>query len=63
MWMIELLTSEVMIKKPNYWKEVFQRCEVNPIEPNDDMSLKVLSDIGMFQFQDEIMEISQRIEK
>jgi hypothetical protein len=58
MWMIELLTSEVMIKKPNYWKEVFQRCDVNPIEPNDDMSLKVLSDIGMFQFQDEIMEIS-----
>jgi hypothetical protein len=50
MWMIELLTSEVMIKKPNYWKEVFQRCDVNPIEPNDDMSLKVLSDIGMFQF-------------
>jgi hypothetical protein len=42
LWLIELLTTEVMIKKPMYWKEVFAKCEINPIEPNDDMSLKVL---------------------
>lgn len=34
-----------MVKKPIYLKEVFQKCEIQPIEPNDDMSLKVYSDI------------------
>jgi len=41
LWLIELLTTEVMVKKPIYWKEVFQKCDINPVEPNDDMSLKV----------------------
>jgi hypothetical protein len=41
LWLIELLTTEVMVKKPVYWKEVFQKCDINPVEPNDDMSLKV----------------------
>lgn len=44
LWIIELLTTEVMVKKPIYWKELFNKCEIpNPIEPNDDMSLKVVS--------------------
>jgi len=54
LWLIELLTSEVMIKKPHYWKEIFSKCEINPIEPNDDMSLKVLSDLGLFNFREQI---------
>ena len=45
--MIELLCTEVMIKKPIYWKEIFERCQINEIDPNDDMSLKILSEIGM----------------
>ncbi len=31
-----------MIKKPNYWKEIFTKCDVVPIEPNDDMTFKVI---------------------
>ena len=32
------------MKKPIFWKELFNKCEIpNPIEPNDDMSLKVVS--------------------
>ena len=54
LWLIELLTAEVMIKKPIYWKEVFEKCEINPVEPNDDMSLKILTDIGMFNHRESI---------
>ena len=28
MWMIEYLTIEVMVKKPSYWKEIFNKCEI-----------------------------------
>jgi len=45
--MIELLTTEVMTKKLIYWNDVFTKCEISPIEPNDDMSLKMLIDQGM----------------
>lgn len=63
LWLIELLTTEVMVKKPVYWKEVFQKCDINPVEPNDDMSLKMLTDLGMFNFREAIEEISKRVEK
>ncbi len=51
-WIIELLTTEVMIKKQNYWKEFFILIETNYIEPNDDMSLKLLMDLGIQQYRD-----------
>jgi hypothetical protein len=41
LWIIELLTTEVMVKKPIYWKDIFNKCEKPQIEPNDDMTLKV----------------------
>lgn len=41
LWLIELLTTEVMVKKPLYWKELFIKCEVPVLEPNDDMCLRV----------------------
>ena len=31
-----------MLKKVVLWKDLFQKCEMNPVEPNDDMSLKVI---------------------
>ena len=42
-WVIQFLTIEVMQKKPFYWKELFQKCEMQPIEPNDVMSMKVFT--------------------
>ena len=51
-WIIELLTTEVMIKKQNYWKEFFILIETNYLEPNDDMSLKLLMDLGIQQYRD-----------
>lgn len=39
MWMIELLTTEAMIKKPNHWKDLWKECELPDIEPNDEMNL------------------------
>ena len=62
-----------MVKKPIYLKEVFQKCEIQPIEPNDDMSLKVytfmitnfkmLMDHGMMNKREEIEEVAKRVEK
>jgi len=63
LWIIELLTTEVMVKKPIYWKDVFTRCAIAPIEPNDDMSLKMLIDQGMMEKQEEIEEVAKRVEK
>lgn len=63
LWIIELLTTEVMVKKPIYWKDVFSRCDIAPIEPNDDMSLKMLIDMGMMQKAEEIEEVAKRVEK
>lgn len=42
-WVIQFLTIEVMQKKSFYWKELFQKCEMHPIEPNDVMSMKVFT--------------------
>lgn len=39
LWVIELLTTEAMIKKPNHWKELFKECDLPEIEPNDEMTL------------------------
>ena len=37
-----------MVKKPHYWKELFNKCEIKPIEPNDEMSFKVKYDKNRF---------------
>ena len=63
LWIIELLTTEVMVKKPMYWKDVFERCEIAFVEPNDDMNLKMLIDIGMMKKQEEIEEVAKKVEK
>lgn len=52
-----------MVKKPNYWKDVFDRCEIPYVEPNDDMTLKMLIDIGMMKKQEEIEEVAKKVEK
>ena len=39
LWLIELLTTEAMIKKPAHWKDIFKECELPEIEPNDEMCL------------------------
>ena len=39
LWMIELLTTEAMIKKPQHWKDLWKECELPDIEPNDELNL------------------------
>jgi len=38
-WLIELLTLDSMIKRPNNYKEIFIECEISGIVANDDMTL------------------------
>lgn len=38
LWLIELLTTDALIKKPHYWKEISEACKLtkeNKLEPND----------------------------
>lgn len=63
LWLVELLTSEAMIKKPAYWKEVFKETGLAPIETNDEMSFQKLIDSGFLKFKEEIEEVTKRIEK
>jgi len=39
LWLIELLTTEAMTKKLSHWKDIFKECNIQEIEPNDEMSL------------------------
>ncbi len=38
LWMIEFLTIEAMIKRPNHFKDLFLECKLPIIEPNDEMN-------------------------
>lgn len=31
LWVIDLLTTEAMIKKPIYWKEIAKECEIDKL--------------------------------
>lgn len=62
MWLVELLTTEAMQKKPQTWKEIFRECQIQEIE-NDEMTFQTLLDAGMQQFRDKIDEISKRADK
>jgi peptidyl-tRNA hydrolase len=46
MWLIELLTTEAMTKKPATWKEIFRECGVTEIE-SEEMTFQGLLDVGM----------------
>lgn len=63
LWLIELLTTEAMIKKPQHWKDIFKECQINEIEPNDEMSLQIIIDNKLMDHKEIIEEISRRADK
>ena len=63
LWLIELLTTEAMIKKPAHWKEIFKECEIQSIEPNDEMSLQILVELKLGSYRSIIEDISKKAEK
>jgi len=61
-WLIELLTTEAMIKKPGTWKEIFLKCNVQASVETDDITLfKVINDYHLLECQDTIREISDKV--
>lgn len=54
LWLIELLTTEALIKKPHYWKEISETCKVDRIEPNDELTLKVVLELGLENYKEDI---------
>lgn len=63
MWMIELLTTEAMIKKTSHWKDIFKECGVQEIEPNDEMSLAAIIEAKLIDHREIIEEVSRRADK
>lgn len=49
MWVIELLTTEAMVKKPAYWKEIFKECKFSFDAVNDEMSFIKLIKNGVLE--------------
>ena len=47
MWLVELLTTEAITKKPQVWREIFKECEVLDLEVNEELTLQSLLDNGM----------------
>jgi len=63
LWVIELLSIEVFIKRPFYWKELFKECSMKEVEPNDDMTLAVLIQKGILTCREKVEDISRRVDK
>jgi dynein heavy chain len=57
-----MLSIEVMIKKPNYWNDLFQICKKD-YSLILKLNFKTLEEIGMLQQQNEIQEFSKKVEK
>jgi len=51
------------VKKPAYWKEIAKECNVDSIEPNDDLTLQSVLTLGLANFREQIEDISKRAEK
>jgi dynein heavy chain len=63
MWVIELLTTEAMVKKPAYWKEVFKECKFSFDAVNDEMSFIKLIKNGVLEHRGIIEELSKKADK
>lgn len=63
LWLIEYLTNEAVLKKPSIWRDIFRECELNYIEPNNEMTLLGLIDHGLGGCKEKIEEITKRVEK
>lgn len=63
LWLVELLTTEAMIKKPAYWKDVFKETGLAPIDINDDLSFSKLISNKFLEYKEQIEEVTRRVEK
>jgi dynein heavy chain len=63
LWVIDLLTTEALIKKPIYWKDVAKECEIEKLEHGDELTLQLLVDSGIMDHREGIEDISRKAEK
>ena len=63
LWIIELLTTEAILKKPQVWKDIFKESNSPEIAPTDDMNLNVLIEAGIMNIKEKVEEISKLTEK
>ena len=63
LWVIELLTTEAILKKSSIWKDIFRECSSPEVIPNDDMTLNILVEAGILGIKEKVEEISKLTEK
>ena len=63
MWIIEMLTIEVMTKKVSYWKEIFRETSIEFFEPNEKMTMIKLIESGFLNYRIIIEQTSKKAEK
>lgn len=63
LWLIELLTTEALIKKPLYWKDIAKECNIPNLEPNSELTFKVILNVGLAEHKDIIEEISKKADR
>ena len=63
LWIIELLTTEAIIKKSLVWKDISKEIGSSELIPSDDLTLTFLIDSGITNFREKIEEISKLTEK
>ena len=59
--LIELLTTEAMLRKPQHWVDVFEACEMPKTELTE-LSLQKLVEAGFLSHREELEAISKRAE-
>jgi len=60
--LIEMLTTEAMIKKPQHWEDIYRECNI-PTQDLNELSLKGLIDMNMLEHREKLEEISKKADK
>ncbi len=63
MWLIELLTTEALQKKPVYFKEVFKECDLPFMEPSDELTFEQIKSARLGEFREKITDVSMKADK
>lgn len=55
LWLIELLATEALIKRPIYFKEISEECKLKvKLEPNDELTLNYVIELGLDHHREKI---------
>ncbi|CAD8045721.1 unnamed protein product [Paramecium sonneborni] len=63
LWVVETLAIEAFTKKPVLWRELFKECRIQNFDPKEDFSLQSLIQRGILNVKEQVVQLSQKVEK